>query len=338
MAAGSNSTLQHVYDKAISEGLLQAPPETIPEDVVPALIEPPMETFVLPAEEEDAVRVNETEREIPDLTLMQVRLAIPTVVPTLTSVPRYRSLCVLPPGRGCRRCENGLSTRRRFSSKNSALAGVAEAVRVRLSQVASFALPALGAVLADPLMSLVDTACVGQISSVGLAALGPNTAVFGFVSMLFQFLTTATTAMVARAYSRGELKELSRCVGDGVLLAGLMGTVCTAILVFCSSPILGLLNTPRCVPPSAPLFSPLLYHPPTTGTSHVNDVVASTLGRMMVAGVWCTAAICWRRPPATCSTAPWRYPPRWCPWWAPPRAWGSATRRRLCAWRGSPGW
>ena len=109
--------------------------------------------------------------------------------------------------------------------------------------MAGFALPALGAVLADPLMSLVDTACVGQISSVGLAALGPNTAVFGFVSMLFQFLTTATTAMVARAYSRGEVKEMSRAVCDGMLLAGLMGTIVTGVLVFCSGPILGLLNT-----------------------------------------------------------------------------------------------
>lgn len=36
-------------------------------------------------------------------------------------------------------------------------------------------------VLADPLMSLIDTACVGQVSAVQLAALGPNTAVFSFV-------------------------------------------------------------------------------------------------------------------------------------------------------------
>lgn len=48
-------------------------------------------------------------------------------------------------------------------------------------QVLSVALPALGTVLADPLMSLVDTACVGQLSSVELAALGPNTAIFNFV-------------------------------------------------------------------------------------------------------------------------------------------------------------
>ena len=64
---------------------------------------------------------------------------------------------------------------------------------LRLAKVLQFSIPALGAVLADPLMSLVDTACVGQVSSIGLAALGPNTAVFGFVSMVFQFFSVSTT-------------------------------------------------------------------------------------------------------------------------------------------------
>lgn len=38
-----------------------------------------------------------------------------------------------------------------------------------------------GLTLADPLMSLIDTACVGQVSAVQLAALGPNTFIFNFV-------------------------------------------------------------------------------------------------------------------------------------------------------------
>ena len=38
-----------------------------------------------------------------------------------------------------------------------------------------------GMVLADPLMSLIDTACVGHVSALQLAALGPNTAIFNFV-------------------------------------------------------------------------------------------------------------------------------------------------------------
>jgi hypothetical protein len=61
--------------------------------------------------------------------------------------------------------------------------GAAEVTHVAASpavrnEVLRFALPALGSVLADPLMSLVDTAAVGQYSSLHLAALAPNTSIF----------------------------------------------------------------------------------------------------------------------------------------------------------------
>mmetsp|Transcript_2710 Transcript_2710/g.9183 ORF Transcript_2710/g.9183 Transcript_2710/m.9183 type:complete len:589 (+) Transcript_2710:99-1865(+) len=64
-------------------------------------------------------------------------------------------------------------------------------------EVAMLAIPALGAVLADPLMSLVDTACVGQVSSIQLAALGPNTALFNFFFHVFAFVGVATTSILA---------------------------------------------------------------------------------------------------------------------------------------------
>ena len=50
-----------------------------------------------------------------------------------------------------------------------------------LVDVASLAIPSLGAVLADPLISLVDTACIGQLSSLQLASLAPNTAIFNLI-------------------------------------------------------------------------------------------------------------------------------------------------------------
>ena len=114
-----------------------------------------------------------------------------------------------------------------------------------LSRVLAFSLPALGAALADPLMSLVDTACVGQVSSIGLAALGPNTAVFGFVSMVFQFFTVSTTAMVSRAHDeRNDVAKKSRCVSDALSLALLCGAVCAAALMAFGGHILRLMYTP----------------------------------------------------------------------------------------------
>ena len=74
-----------------------------------------------------------------------------------------------------------------------------------LADVASLAVPSLGAVLADPLISLVDTACVGQVSSVQLASLGPNTAIF---NLIFQVGHTyiAHASRLAQQY-----KKLALC-------------------------------------------------------------------------------------------------------------------------------
>lgn len=66
-----------------------------------------------------------------------------------------------------------------------------------LKEISALAVPALGSVIADPLMSLVDTGCVGQLSSLELAALGPNTAIFNFVFQVFAFLGIATTNLIA---------------------------------------------------------------------------------------------------------------------------------------------
>lgn len=114
-----------------------------------------------------------------------------------------------------------------------------------VAQITAFAVPALGSVLADPLMSLVDTACVGQMSSIGLAALGPNTTLFMFVSMVFSFFTIATTSMVAKAHSRGEWDVLSKTVSDGIFLAMLLGTIMTAVLIQNSEFVFTLLNTSK---------------------------------------------------------------------------------------------
>lgn len=47
-------------------------------------------------------------------------------------------------------------------------------------------------------MSLVDTACVGQISAVQLAALGPNTAIFNMIFAVFGVMGVALANRLAR--------------------------------------------------------------------------------------------------------------------------------------------
>ncbi|KAL5567131.1 hypothetical protein UlMin_030295 [Ulmus minor] len=79
-------------------------------------------------------------------------------------------------------------------------------------EIASIALPAALALTADPIASLVDTAFIGQIGSVELAAVGVSIALFNQVSRIAIFpLVSVTTSFVAEedALERvgSELKE-----------------------------------------------------------------------------------------------------------------------------------
>lgn len=49
------------------------------------------------------------------------------------------------------------------------------------SEIMALALPTLGAVLIDPMLSLVDTGFVGRLGALSLAAIGPCAAAFNFV-------------------------------------------------------------------------------------------------------------------------------------------------------------
>jgi hypothetical protein len=57
-------------------------------------------------------------------------------------------------------------------------------VKRTLAEILALSIPALGITLADPVCSLVDTALVGQVSSLELAALSPCTAIFNLAFLV----------------------------------------------------------------------------------------------------------------------------------------------------------
>ncbi|XP_017977221.1 PREDICTED: protein DETOXIFICATION 42 isoform X5 [Theobroma cacao] len=66
-------------------------------------------------------------------------------------------------------------------------------------EIAHIALPATLALMADPIASLIDTAFIGRIGSVELAAVGVSVALFNQVSRITMFpLVSITTSFVAR--------------------------------------------------------------------------------------------------------------------------------------------
>ncbi|MDO8122076.1 MATE family efflux transporter [Isoptericola sp. b490] len=90
-------------------------------------------------------------------------------------------------------------------------------------QVVALALPALGALVAEPLFVLVDSAVVGTLGSTPLAGLGLASTVLTTVVGLCVFLAYATTAGVARRIGAGHRDEALRYGVDGLWLAVALG-------------------------------------------------------------------------------------------------------------------
>ncbi len=104
-------------------------------------------------------------------------------------------------------------------------------------EMLALALPALGTLAADPLVSLVDTVFVGRLGVVPLAALGVNTAVFSMTFVVFNFLAYGTTPMVAREVGRGDRAAAGRLAVQALALALTLGAVVVVLLQLLAVPI-----------------------------------------------------------------------------------------------------
>ncbi len=83
-------------------------------------------------------------------------------------------------------------------------------------EILRLALPALGALAAEPLYVLVDTAIVGHLGRPQLAALGLAGTVLAGAFTIFNFLTYGTTAVVARASGAGEQERAARLAAQAL--------------------------------------------------------------------------------------------------------------------------
>ena len=87
------------------------------------------------------------------------------------------------------------------------------------------ALPAFGALAAEPLYVLADTAIVGQLGTRPLAGLAVAGIVLTAAYSLFNFLAYSTTSAVARQVGAGDLRRAAELGVDGMWLALGIGLV-----------------------------------------------------------------------------------------------------------------
>ncbi|MFI9746582.1 MATE family efflux transporter [Streptomyces sp. NPDC052494] len=96
-------------------------------------------------------------------------------------------------------------------------------------EIVSLALPAFGALVAEPLFLMVDSAIVGHLGTPQLAGLAIAAALLSTAVSVFVFLAYATTAAVARRVGAGELQAAIRQGMDGIWLALLLGVAVVAL-------------------------------------------------------------------------------------------------------------
>ncbi len=97
--------------------------------------------------------------------------------------------------------------------------------------ILGLAVPALGALVAEPLFVLVDSAVVGRLGTAPLAGLALASTVLVTVVGLCVFLAYATTAAVARRLGAGDTRGALTLGVDGLWLALALGVALAAVLV-----------------------------------------------------------------------------------------------------------
>jgi putative MATE family efflux protein len=104
------------------------------------------------------------------------------------------------------------------------------------------ALPALGALAAEPLYLLVDTAIVGHLGREQLAALGIASVILGGAFAIFNFLQYGTTAQVARATGAEQTETAERLGAQALWLSLAFGLAVSAAIALLADPLVALVG------------------------------------------------------------------------------------------------
>jgi putative MATE family efflux protein len=109
-------------------------------------------------------------------------------------------------------------------------------------EIVGLALPALGALAAEPLYLLADTAMVGHLGTEELAALAIAATLLTGAFTLFNFLTYGTTAQVARLSGAAEHETAGRLAAQALWLASAIGVLLTAALAAAAVPLVSVMG------------------------------------------------------------------------------------------------
>ena len=121
-------------------------------------------------------------------------------------------------------------------------------------EILRLAVPAFGALAAEPLYILVDTAIVGHLGTNPLAGLAVSGTVLTATFAIFNFLAYSTTGAVARQVGAGDRRAAAEVGVDGLWLATGLGVLLTVLGLALAPAIVGAMGASDRVHPFAETY------------------------------------------------------------------------------------
>jgi putative MATE family efflux protein len=121
-------------------------------------------------------------------------------------------------------------------------------------EILRLAVPALGALVAEPLYILADTAVVGHLGTDQLAGLAVASSILLLLYSIFIFLAYGTTAAVSRLLGAGHEGEAAHQAVQGMWLAFLVGLGLIVVGLVAADPLVSALGATGAVKVNALLF------------------------------------------------------------------------------------
>src|SRR5690606_33059015 len=114
-------------------------------------------------------------------------------------------------------------------------------------EIARLAIPAFGALVAEPLYVLTDTAIVGHLGTPQLGGLAVASTILLTLHSAFIFLAYGTTAAVSRLLGAGDHREAAHQAVQSLWLAGLIGVALVAVGLVASDVLVGAMGASEAV-------------------------------------------------------------------------------------------
>ena len=103
--------------------------------------------------------------------------------------------------------------------------------------IAALAIPALGTLAIDPIVSIVDTAWVGRLGVGPLASLAIASAIFMAIFSIFNFVHTAVTPLVAGEVGNGDIPRAGSIATGSILIAAAIGIIVAIVAILLAEPL-----------------------------------------------------------------------------------------------------